>query len=242
MNQGRPLVLSRTQPISSTDLMMLLMVLIWGVNYSVIKVALQTLPPFTFNFLRFTLATLLMVVLLRPRGETLWVARRDIPAMLLLGLTGQGVYQLFFISGLARSTATNTALILAAMPIFATIGAYITGVERASRLVWAGILLSFIGILVLILGSGEGISLGGRTMVGDLMVLAAAMLWAVVPDRQQAAAGSLFAGQSHHHADGHRHAATAPGGFTGHAKSELASRVAGSMGGRSLLRRAIDGG
>ncbi len=182
MAQSRSLALSR-QPrpgrgLAGTDLMMIGMVVIWGVNYSIIKLALRSLSPFAFNVVRFSLATGLMLVLLRARGESLRIARRDIPAMIVLALSGHGLYQIFFVSGLARTTASNSSLILASMPIFAALYAQLFGTERANRATWAGIVISFAGILLLMLGGGKELSLGSGTLTGDLLTLVAAMLWA----------------------------------------------------------------
>lgn len=178
MAQTRSLALPRARSLAGTDLMMIGMVVIWGVNYSIIKLAMRSLSPFTFNVVRFSLATLLMLLLLRARGESLRIARRDIPAMLVLGLTGHGLYQIFFVSGLALTTASNSSLILASMPIFAALYAQLFRVERANRATWIGIAISFAGILLLMLGSGKEFSVGSSTLTGDFLTLVAAMLWA----------------------------------------------------------------
>lgn len=172
-----PLARSKFRGLSLTDLMMLVMVLIWGFNYSFIKLSLREIPPFTFNVLRFSLATLLMLLILRLRGETLAIARRDWPAVILLALAGHGIYQLFFITGLSLTTAANSALLLASMPIFVAIYSHFFKIERANGLVWAGIGLSFLGIILLMLGGGKTISLSGAHLAGDLLTLVAAMLW-----------------------------------------------------------------
>jgi drug/metabolite transporter (DMT)-like permease len=177
--ESRAQSLDRVRLPGAMDLMLLLMVLIWGVNYSIIKIALSSFAPFAFNVLRFGLATLLMLALLKARGESLHVARSDIPAMILLGMMGHGIYQLLFISGVALTTPANSSFILATMPIFAAIFAHFQGIERANRTVWAGVLMSFLGILLLVLGgNGPGLELQGSTIIGDLCCLGAALLWA----------------------------------------------------------------
>jgi drug/metabolite transporter (DMT)-like permease len=158
--------------------MMIAMVVIWGLNYSVIKIALSDVPPFTFNALRFSLATLIMVILLMRRGESLRLPRHDLLPVIVLGLAGHALYQIFFIGGLARTTPANSALLLATLPIWVVIYGQLTGVERSSREVWLGIVVSFIGIILLVLGGGDGVNLSASTLTGDLMTLLAAMLWA----------------------------------------------------------------
>jgi drug/metabolite transporter (DMT)-like permease len=179
MTESQTVALPQPRGSINTDLLLLTMTLIWGVNYSAIKIALGSMPPFVFNVFRFGLATLIMVILLWRRGENLRVARRDILAMIVIGLTGHGIYQILFIGGLARTTPANSALILASMPIWVAVYGVILGTERANRTTWAGITLSFVGIVLLIVGGGKALSLEGSSLIGDLMTLAAAMLWAV---------------------------------------------------------------
>ncbi|MFQ6015996.1 MAG: DMT family transporter, partial [Anaerolineae bacterium] len=75
------------------DLMLLLLVLIWGVNFTVLKTALQEMSPLAFNGLRFGLATVLMVGLARGIEGNLSLTRRDVRALLVLGLVGNTCYQ-----------------------------------------------------------------------------------------------------------------------------------------------------
>jgi drug/metabolite transporter (DMT)-like permease len=157
---------------------MLAVVLIWGVNFTIVKIALRTWLPLPFNSIRFTVATLAMLVILRLRGESLSLRRRDVLPMLLLGLGGHTIYQWLFINGLARTTPGNTSLLMATAPIFVAVYSHVLAMERANRTVWAGILLSFGGVVLLILGGADGIHLESGAIAGDLMVLGASMLWA----------------------------------------------------------------
>ena len=162
---------------TSTDLLMVAVILIWGINFSVVKLALRDFSPLAFNGVRFGLATAVMVVILVLRGESFRLARRDLLPIVFLGLSGHTLYQLVFIFGLAATIPANSALLMATSPIFVAIYGRVLGIERTNRLIWAGIVLSFAGILMVIGGGGE-VSLGGGTLRGDLLILAAAMLWA----------------------------------------------------------------
>ena len=97
--------------------------------------------------------------------------------IILLGIVGHTLYQVFFIIGMARTTPANASLVMATAPIFVVIYGAILGIERANRLMWVGIVLSFLGLILLIGGAG-GVSLDLQTILGDLLVLVAAMLWA----------------------------------------------------------------
>ncbi len=170
-------VKSGASPVSSTDLLMLSVVIIWGINFSVLKVVMQSMTPLAFNGLRFSLATAVMVMILLWRHESFRVVKRDILPIILLGIVGHTLYQVFFIIGMARTTPANASLVMATAPIFVVIYGAILGIERANRLLWVGIVLSFLG-LILLIGGGGGVSLDLQTILGDLLVLVAAMLWA----------------------------------------------------------------
>jgi len=164
---------------SSTDLLMLFAMLIWGVNFTIIKIALRSFSPLAFNALRFALATLVLLVMMLLRGESFYLSRRDVVGMILLGLAGHTIYQMFFIRGLASTTPGNTSLLMATSPVFVALYGHILRIERGNRKVWAGIILSFAGVLLLILGGANGLALDRASTTGDLLVLGASMLWAV---------------------------------------------------------------
>ena len=163
---------------SSTDLLMLSVVCIWGINFPVMKLALREFSPLSFTALRFSLATLLLLGIMRLRGESFSLARRDLAPIVGLGLIGHTIYQIIFINGLNHTTSSNAALLIATSPIWVAVYGHLLGIERNSRLVWAGIFLSFSGTLLLILGGKQEISLAGGGLLGDLLILIGAMAWA----------------------------------------------------------------
>lgn len=163
---------------------MLGIVLIWGVNFSAVKFALGELAPLAFNTLRFGMATLALVAIMRLRGESFGLRRQDILPVILLGFGGHTLYQALFINGMARTTPAIAALLMATSPLFVVIYGMLLGLERPRRTVIVGILLSFTGTLLLIVGSQSVRGAAGEpglrreTLVGDLLTLLAAMMWA----------------------------------------------------------------
>jgi len=168
----------------STDVFMLITVLIWGINFTLVKIALGYMAPLAYTAVRFSLATLVTMGVLawqaRATGDRslLQVPGRDIVPMILLGLTGHTVYQAIFANGVARSTPANASLLLATAPIWVVILGYLLGIERISRLMAAGILLSFSGIILLVT-SGGSVDLGSSRLLGNILLLGCAILWSV---------------------------------------------------------------
>ncbi len=159
------------------DAAMAALVLIWGVNFPIIKVAFAEIPPFVFNGLRFLIAAALLVVILSRMEGPLRVERADLPGLVLLGLIGHAGYQTLFIAGLARTTASHSALILSMVPLFVGAMGVALGIERPSLRMWVGLVLAFAGIVILVRGR-SGLPAHGATLVGDAITLAASLCWA----------------------------------------------------------------
>lgn len=157
---------------------LLLMVGIWAVNFSFIKVALEEIPPFGFNALRFPLAALLLAAVLHARGRLRLPDSGDRGRVVALGIIGNVLYQLLFIAGMARSRAGNASLLLTGSPVYTAMLSAALGHERVRTAAWAGIAATVAGI-ALVVGSGEGgFHFGTATLAGDLMLVAASAVWA----------------------------------------------------------------
>lgn len=167
-----------SQPFGITDLTLLALVFIWGANFSVVKHAVSELPPLAFNALRFSGASLLALLLTWLVEKDLHIARKDWPLLILMAFVANSVYQFLFIQGIARTRASNSSLILATPPIWVALFGTLTHSERLSRRNVLGVLLSFVGLCLLIGGSGSELSLGVQTFAGDLLTLCAALIWA----------------------------------------------------------------
>ena len=151
---------------------------IWGVNFSVIKVALVEIEPLAFNALRFPLAAVTMFVLLRMQGPIPLPKREDLVSIVLLGLLGNIVYQYFFIIGIDRTLAGNAALVLSTVPVWTLILSILTGQERPTSGVWIGVLGTLAGMALVVLGGARAT---GRSEGpgGGLLLVAAAITWAI---------------------------------------------------------------
>src|SRR5918999_6556035 len=82
--------------VSITDLLLVAMALIWGVNASVMKFGVAQMPPLVFNAARLGLAAIALALLAFGARRTT-LTRRDMGMLLLLGVLGTGLYQLFMI-------------------------------------------------------------------------------------------------------------------------------------------------
>jgi drug/metabolite transporter (DMT)-like permease len=158
------------------DAAMLAMVVVWGVNFPIVKITLREMSPMVFNALRFSGATLFLLAV-RARGGTPPVPRTAWPGIIALGLLGNTVYQISFIHGLVRTTADNSSLILATVPLFVAILSVALRIDRVSVRTWGGIVLAFGGLFLLVTNPA-GLHLSGETLPGDGLTLMSALCWA----------------------------------------------------------------
>lgn len=160
-----------------TDLLLFTMAVIWGINFSVVKYATLSFSPLALTGLRVGLAALFLIGVafagVRPR-----LARRDVFLLLLLGVLGNGLYQLFFVHGVARTRAGNAALIVGSAPAFIALFARLRGLERVKGLTLAGIGLSVTGVALVIIGSARS-STAEATLLGSLLVFGGVLCWTV---------------------------------------------------------------
>jgi drug/metabolite transporter (DMT)-like permease len=160
-----------------TDLYLIFLVLVWGINYSVVKFALRDFSPLAFNAPRFLIASLILFAILASRGKRLPRFGKDWWLVIFVGILGNAIYQIVFIYGINWTRAGNTSLILASTPIFVTLFSVMMGHDKVSSKMWIGILASFAGVALVTFGSSESIGIGGTTLKGDLTILLGAVLW-----------------------------------------------------------------
>lgn len=163
--------------VTVTDLLLLCMALIWGVNYAVVKFGAAQIDPLAFNSSRMALASVVLVAIVTGSGQS-WPRGRDLLAMLGLGVLGNGVYQYLFIEGISRTRAGDAALIIAAAPAFMAIIGRMRGTERTELIGVAGITLSLAGIALVVFGDARSGN-HDSSLTGDALLLAASLCWSV---------------------------------------------------------------
>jgi len=177
---------ARTRPgFGLTDVSLLLMALIWGVNYTSVKYATSVIEPLAFNGVRVTLAAISLVIIaqvatrfftIEPAG---WPSARDAIALLLLGMLGNGVYQILFVEGIARTRAGDAALLISAAPAFIAIIGRLRGTEQVSARGVVGIALSILGMGFVVIGTTNANGDQRATLLGDSLLLISSLCWSI---------------------------------------------------------------
>jgi len=121
---------------------------IWGGTSPILKWSLSNIEPFTLAFLRFFLASF---IILPFTLHKLKIQKRDIIYFLILAFVGFNIHITAFLFGLESSNAINAPIIGASAPIFLILGAMMYLKEKPKTRVLIGTCISMIGVLVIVL-------------------------------------------------------------------------------------------
>ena len=190
--------------VASIDGLLLLMTIIWGTNYAIVKHAFIDMDPQAFNALRMIVASSTFAAVMlwmqwrarrrRAHAETAGshgaragllasvfhtperITGRDWLGLIGIGIVGQCLYQYCFVAGLSQTSVANSALLIAATPVLIALTTAGFGQERVGWRHWAGVALSLTGIYVVV---GQGAHIGGSSLRGDMTMLAAVVCWTI---------------------------------------------------------------
>lgn len=129
---------------------------------------LESLPPLAVASLRVLIATPLFLALAWYVDRVLppW---RSLPYLALLGLLGVFLNQVLFVTGLKYTTATNAAILMSSVPVFAVGVGWLTRIERIGPRRLTGVILAAAGAVVLL--DPRRFSIADATFLGTLLIL-----------------------------------------------------------------------
>ena len=161
------------------DLLLLLMILIWGSNFSIVKVALRDFPEIPFNAMRMVVGTTVFLSAIwlsrdraKPRAP---LTRTDWIQLFFLGLVGTFLYQLCFVAAVRRTSVGNGSLIIGLSPIVISLMSAVVGHERIRPLRWVGVFMALLGLYFVV---GHGVDFSAQSLRGDLLMLGGVICWA----------------------------------------------------------------
>lgn len=162
------------------DAALLLMVLIWGSNFSVVKVALRDFPEIPFNAMRLLVGSVVFLGAIWWRRDSEQqqapLTRTDWRQLIFLGAVGTFLYQLCFVGGVRRTSVANGSLIVGISPIVIALLSAWAGHERIKPVRWVGVFLALVGLYVIV---GHGAELSTQTVAGDALMMAGVLCWSV---------------------------------------------------------------
>jgi drug/metabolite transporter (DMT)-like permease len=133
------------------------------------KIVLAVLPPMGLVGIRVGITAAILIIIQAFRRR-LWLKEKtDYWKLAVLSLFGVVFNQLFFISGLSLTTASNTSLLAVMIPVFALAVGSIAGFEQLTWIKVGGIILAAAGIVLLI--DPRKASFSSQTTVGDIFII-----------------------------------------------------------------------
>ena len=143
--------------------------LFWSVNYSFARMAVLEIDPFAVALVRVLVVTPLFFLALARSGGLVRPTLAELRIVLPLGLTGVLANQVFFITGIRRTTPAHSSLVVALLPVVVLILASFLLGERLTPLKVLGVLVAFGGVALI--SFRDGWSFSRETLVGDLLTL-----------------------------------------------------------------------
>lgn len=166
------------------DAALLVVVLIWGLNFPVIKVPLEVMHPFTVNLFRFVVSSGVLGGLwaaeARRMSRPFFSVFAERPWSIIgLGMVGHVGYQVLFILGVSQTSAGNAALIIASSPMWTALLGHVFGIDHLRAKQWSGLVLSFAGVIVVVLAGSGALVFSNETFLGNVLMLVGAFFWAL---------------------------------------------------------------
>jgi drug/metabolite transporter (DMT)-like permease len=161
------------------DGLLLLMILIWGSNFSIVKVALNDFPEGPFNAMRLLVATIVYLTVIfgtNARARLQALTRRDWIELFFLGSVGTFLYQFCFVASVKRTSVANGSLIIGVSPIVIALMSAVAGHERIRAVRWLGIGVAMFGLYLVV---GHGVDMTGQTWRGDLLMMGGVLCWSL---------------------------------------------------------------
>ncbi|RPH63899.1 MAG: EamA family transporter, partial [Burkholderiales bacterium] len=127
-----------------------LLTLSWGVNWPVMKVGVQELPPMTFRALTMLGGLPVLAAIAHARGVPLRVPREHWRELFTLALTNMVLWLILAIYGVKLLASGRAAILAYTMPIWAALIGIVVFAEHPSRRLWVGVVAAALGVLLLV--------------------------------------------------------------------------------------------
>lgn len=163
----------RAVPASSL-LLVLILTLVWGCNWPVLKLGVTELAPLTFRAVTLPFAALGLLLVARLSGESIRIPRALWPRVAVLALFNIAGWNWLILFGIRQMPAGRSAILAYTLPIWSVLFSLWLLHEPLSGRKLAGLLVGMGGLVVLL---GEEILNVGRAPVGALLIIGAAMSW-----------------------------------------------------------------
>lgn len=152
----------------------------WGFNFVALKILYKTFHFTVLGLLaaRYLLMVPLLLVLLAATERDWRIRREHWRYLAIFSLFCVGIYQYLFAKAIQLTSAGESALLISSAPIFSFLITTAMGHEKFTRRGLLGVIGGFLGISLVIFGGGKAANIPPTHLLGDLVMMAGAILWA----------------------------------------------------------------
>ena len=162
-------------------IILVLVSFVWAGSFIVVQITTEEIDPINLGFLRFLVATPLMMLLVILRKKPLLLPKKELPWLIILGLTGVTLLYLFQFLGIHFTNAPAASVLINTNVIFIAILSSLFLHENLARKRIGGIILSFIGVFVIMFAdiSKQALTFDNLFFIGSILMLLSAFCWAL---------------------------------------------------------------
>ena len=164
------------------DLLMIVTAMLMGSSYPFAKDVLAVMSPLLYSASRYLVASLFLFAMMALLRKPLALPRRDWLPMIVLSLIGVALFQACWGLAMARTAPSVGSIVMTTTTAFSAILAWLGG-RRLPVLGWTGIVIAFLGVVLVVNNSLSRITLSFDSLDGTLIWMLSAFAWALYVDR-----------------------------------------------------------
>lgn len=156
-------------------MLMIALVIVWGLEYSVAKDALNTVDSITLITFKYTIGALIMLCILLATKKFRLIHKKDIPRFILCAIFGQILYFFCEYNAMATVPVAMVTIVLSFVPIASIIVERFLYKHKASAFLVIGSVVC-VGGIILSIGADSSLLSGGK-LIGYLFCVGALIAW-----------------------------------------------------------------
>jgi len=156
--------------------------MLMGSSYTFAKDVLAVMSPLLYSASRYLVAALFLFAMMALLRKPIALPRRDWVPMIVLSLIGVALFQACWGLAMARTAPSVGSIVMTTTTAFSAILAWLGG-RRLPVLGWAGIVIAFAGVVIVVNNSLTRLMLSFDSLDGTLIWMLSAFAWALYVDR-----------------------------------------------------------
>ncbi len=159
-------------------LLFIFIIVVWGINWTVTKFIVLSIPPFWSNTIRSLIAAIALLILQLAMRQCIIPKKRDVPAILIVSVFHMTIFASLMAVGLQYASVGRSAILGYTTPLWVTPAAIFFLREPLNKLRILGVFMGIAGVLVLFAPALKKLTFGPE-LFGNVLLLVASFSWAI---------------------------------------------------------------